>query len=213
MNGGDAVPPNFGRPIFPGGFLYRRHLAGPAFPAGHFLWIALPARIGDKRRGFSNGSSNLMNVFFEFHKLVQELQNRHVKYAVIGGVAMAFHAYARFTKDIDILTQTSELDLIEEILNKEGYKKSGEPWNFKNKLQLHRFWKTADGEEMIIDILVSQSDEHSRIIDDALEAFSETTGTVRVAKKEDLIWLKSQRNSPIDQADIETLNNESDEKH
>jgi hypothetical protein len=104
-----------------------------------------------------------MNVFYEFHKIVKELQNRKIKYAVIGGVAMAFHAYARFTKDIDIL--------------------------------------------------VSGSDEHDRIIEEALEAHSEHTGTVRVAKKEDLIWLKCQRNSPLDQADIATLKDESYEEH
>ena len=45
-------------------------------------------------------------------------------------------------------------------------------------------------------------------MEDALEAYSKHTGTVRVAKKEDLIWLKRQRNSRIDQADIEILKNE-----
>ena len=34
-----------------------------------------------------------MNVFFEFHKVVKGLQDRKVRYAVIGGVAMAFHSY------------------------------------------------------------------------------------------------------------------------
>lgn len=154
-----------------------------------------------------------MNVFFDFYKLVQELEQRKVTYAVIGGVAMAFHAYARFTKDIDILTKTGELEHIETILQKEGYKKTGEPWSFKNKMELHRFWKIADGDEMIINILVSGSERHDQIIDEALVAFSKHTGSVRVAKKEDLIWLKRQRNSPIDQADIEILKNDSDKEH
>ena len=154
-----------------------------------------------------------MNVFFEFHKLVQELEQRKVTYAVIGGVAMAFHAYARFTKDIDILTKDSELEQIERILLKEGYKITGEPWTFKNKMELHRFWKIEDGDEMIIDILVSGSERHDQIIDEALTAYSKHTGSVRVAKKEDLIWLKRQRNSPIDQADIEILENDTDKEH
>ncbi len=146
-----------------------------------------------------------MNVFFEFHKVVKGLQARKVKYAVIGGVAMAFHSYARFTKDIDILTAASELDAIGEILEKEGYRRSGEPWSFKSRLTLHRFWKIDDGDEMVVDILVSGCERHDRIIDEALEAFSKHTGVVFVAKKSDLIWLKEQRNSPLDKADIEAL--------
>ena len=155
-----------------------------------------------------------MNVFFEFHKIVQGLQKENISYALIGGVAMAYHAYARFTKDIDILTRNTELEGIRKILEKEGYRVSGDPWQFKNQLTLHRYWKAEGEEEMVIDILVSGSARQDKIIDDALESYSENTGIVRVATKEDLIWLKSQRNSLIDQADIKTLRNEEqEEKH
>ena len=41
-----------------------------------------------------------MNVFFEFHKVVQGLQKENVSYALIGGVAMAYYGNARFTKDM-----------------------------------------------------------------------------------------------------------------
>ena len=152
-----------------------------------------------------------MNVFFEFHKVVKGLQERKVKYAVIGGVAMAFHSYARFTKDIDILTVESELDAIREILETEGYRPSGEPWSFKSQLTLHRFWKVDEGDEMVVDILVAGCERHDQIINEALDAYSKHTGLVIVAKKEDLIWLKEQRNSPLDKADIERLKNEADE--
>jgi len=43
------------------------------------------------------------------------------------------------------------------------------------------------------------------IIANAIEARSEY-GVVRVARKIDIIWLKKQRNSLQDQADIERLN-------
>ncbi len=152
-----------------------------------------------------------MNVFFEFHKVVRGLQDRKVKYAVIGGVAMAFHSYARFTKDIDILTAASELDAISEILETEGYRPSGEPWSFKNQLTLHRFWKIDESDEMVVDILVAGCERHDQIINEALKAYSKHTGSVFVAKKEDLIWLKEQRNSPLDKADIEILKNKDDE--
>lgn len=152
-----------------------------------------------------------MNVFFEFHKIVEGLQLRKVKYAVIGGVAMAFHSYARFTKDIDLLTKEDDLDGISEILKKEGYRCSGDPWSFKSRLTLHRFWKIDEGDEMVVDVLVSGCERHDQIIDEALEAYSKHTGLVFVAKKNDLIWLKEQRNSPLDKADIEILKRKNNE--
>jgi hypothetical protein len=38
-----------------------------------------------------------MNVFYEFHKIVQHLQAERVEYALIGGVAVAVHTTPRFS--------------------------------------------------------------------------------------------------------------------
>ena len=150
-----------------------------------------------------------MNVFYEFHKIVQHLQEENVFYALVGGVAVAFHSQPRFTKDVDLLIEENALEQVTDILKREGYFKSSSPWTFKkSNLALHRFLKVEDKDEMIIDILVAGDERHLKIIADALEAESEGTGTVRVASKSDLIWLKRQRNSKQDQADIENLENE-----
>ena len=61
---------------------------------------------------------------------------------------------------------------------------------------------------MIIDIMVAGDDRHERIITDALQAEAEGKGIVKVANKADLIWLKRQRNSKQDQADIARLSYE-----
>jgi hypothetical protein len=151
-----------------------------------------------------------MNVFFEFHKIVQELEKEKVRYALIGGVAMAFHDHARFTKDIDLLTKEGELAAIEKILKAQSYQSSNSTISLKSGLDLKRFWKVEDGDEMIIDVLFGATSRHGQIIENALEAHSKGTGAVRVATKDDLIWLKSQRNSALDKADIERL--EDDEK-
>lgn len=153
-----------------------------------------------------------MNVFFEFHKIVQHLQSEKIRYALIGGVAMAYHAYARFTNDIDILVKKTEIEGVTQILEKEGYTESAMPWKFKDEMELRRFLKIEDEDEMIIDILVAGTRRQEDVIDQALEAESEESGIVKVATKGDLIWLKSIRNSPIDQADIETLKNENEDK-
>ncbi len=40
-----------------------------------------------------------MNVFEEFNRLVIELEKQKVKYALVGGVAMAFYTEPRFTRE------------------------------------------------------------------------------------------------------------------
>lgn len=150
-----------------------------------------------------------MNVFQEFLRIVQHLQAEEVEYALIGGVAVAFYAEPRFTKDIDLLVREGEVERVTRILKKEGYFKSSSPWTFKaSKLTLHRFMKVRDLDEMVVDILVAGDDRHEQIIANAIEAESEGAGTVRVANKTDLIWLKQNRNSMQDRADIERLKNE-----
>jgi hypothetical protein len=150
-----------------------------------------------------------MNAFDEFLRIVQHLQNDQIEYALIGGVAMAFYAAPRFTRDIDILTSEHELGRIAEVLKREGYFESAEPWTFRESgLTLHRFLKTGGGDEMFIDVLVAQTPRQIDVIRHAVAASSEGTGVIRVASKGDLIWLKTLRDSTQDQADIERLTHE-----
>lgn len=150
-----------------------------------------------------------MNVFYEFHKIVRHLQAEKIEYALIGGVALAFYTEPRFTKDIDLLVREGELEQVTNILRTEGYFKSASPWTFKDSaLTLHRFMKVEGPDEMIVDVLVAGDDRHEQVIANAIEAESEKTGTVRVASRTDLIWLRQNRNSKQDQADIERLQNE-----
>ncbi len=147
-----------------------------------------------------------MNVFEEFKRLVLELQRQKVRYALVGGVAMAFYTDPRFTQDIDLLVESEDFEKIKGILENEGYFESAAPWTIRNvAIELHRFLKVAAPEdEMMIDILIAKDDEVKRIIEDALEANSEE-GRVMVANKKDLIWLKRTRDSKQDAADIEKL--------
>jgi len=150
-----------------------------------------------------------MNVFYEFYKIVQHLQAESVDYALIGGVALAFHSQPRFTKDVDILIPAGELEKVSELLKREKYFESASPWTFKSTgLTLHRFLKVEDADEMIVDILIANDEDNLKVIENALEAESEGIGVVKLATKEDLISLKSKRNSLQDQADIARLRDE-----
>jgi hypothetical protein len=60
---------------------------------------------------------------------------------------------------------------------------------------------------MTLDILLAGNGRHLEIIRNALEASGEGC-IVRVASRPDLIWLKQQRGSLQDLADIERLSDE-----
>jgi hypothetical protein len=152
-----------------------------------------------------------MNVFEEFKRLVAKFEKQKVKYALVGGVAMAFYTEPRFTRDIDLLVDSEEFNKAKGILEKDGYLESASPWTFRNVgIELHRFLKVvAPEDEMLIDILVAKDEEVRRIVKDAVVAESEE-GRVMLANKKDLIWLKKMRHSKQDQADIEKLEDEKD---
>lgn len=151
-----------------------------------------------------------MNVFEEFNSLVKELETRNVRYALVGGVAMAFYTEPRFTRDIDLLIDSEDYEKAKGILEKEGYFESASPWTFKRvPIELHRFLKVINEDEMIIDILIAEIEEVRRVIRDSVEAESEE-GRIKIASRKDLIWLKRMRDSKQDQADIEKLEDEKD---
>lgn len=150
-----------------------------------------------------------MNVFYEFYNIAQKLNENNVEYALIGGVAVAFHAVPRFTKDVDILTHEDQLPLVHKAMQACGYSQSNEPWSFPNTgMTLHRFVRIEDNHEMIVDVLLAGDERQEAVMDNAEEAFCEGFGVVRVARKDDLIWLKQARGSLQDQADIEQLRHE-----
>jgi len=150
-----------------------------------------------------------MNVFEEFKRLVLELEKQGVRYALVGGVAMAFYTEPRFTRDIDLLVDADDFGKTKGILENDGYFQSTSPWTFRNVgIELHRFLRVVRPEdEMLIDILVAKDEEVKRIIENAVVAESEE-GRVMLANKKDLIWLKRTRDSKQDQADIEKLEND-----
>jgi hypothetical protein len=151
-----------------------------------------------------------VNVFIEFSDLVKDLEKQEVRYALVGGVAMAFFTEPRFTRDIDLLIDSEDYEKTKGILETKGYFESASPWKFKNvDIELHRFLKLSDDDEMIIDILLAKTDEVRKIILEYIKAESEE-GRVRIASKKNLIWLKRKRDSKQDQADIEKLEDEED---
>lgn len=57
-----------------------------------------------------------MNTQPDFEELLRLLEQNKVQYMIIGGYAVAFHGYPRFTKDIDIFYLNSR-ENIEKLIN------------------------------------------------------------------------------------------------
>jgi hypothetical protein len=146
-----------------------------------------------------------MHLFDEFFLIIKSLEKHQVSYCVIGGLAMAFHDQPRFTKDIDLLIAGQDLQQAKKILSTLGYFESTDPLSFpKSKMELYRMIKTENEESMIVDMLVGHLNKHQTIIENAqIEEFE--AGKVRIAKKEDIVWLKQFGNSDQDQVDIKLL--------
>ena len=49
-----------------------------------------------------------MNIQPDFEELLRLLEEQHVEYMIVGGYAVAFHGYPRFTKDIDVFFNATE---------------------------------------------------------------------------------------------------------
>ncbi len=146
-----------------------------------------------------------MNLYDAFFDMARQLQQRQIDYAVVGGIALAFHDVPRLTKDIDILIKPDDLEAVQQILEELGYHASAPPWTFrKTRVTLHRFLKIEEPAYVFVDILVGHEATHQAIIERALEELW-ADGVVRFATKEDLIWMKHQRGSDQDQVDIRRL--------
>ena len=151
-----------------------------------------------------------MNLYDEFFSIVVELRKRQISYSTIGGIAMAFHTEPRFTRDIDLLVDPDAMDEVRETLAKRGYFESSEPWTFKKThLTLHRFLKAEGEDHLVVDVLTSREKRYKEILKNSLEQES-ADGPVRIAGKDDIIWLKQQRGSDQDQVDIRRLRDDED---
>ncbi len=151
-----------------------------------------------------------MNLFDEFFKIVRKFGEKKIQYTLVGGVAMAFHDEPRFTKDIDFLTLPEEIDRIREALKEINYFESSEPWTFKStKMTSHRFMKVEDEKYLMIDILLANEERHRQILARSIqEEWKE--GRITIISKNDLIWMKKQRNSDQDIVDIRKLQDDKD---
>ena len=148
----------------------------------------------------------MRNLFETFFSVTEALEESAVSYAIIGGFAMAFHDVVRATRDIDILILSPELPDVEEILLKLGLRHSGRPFPIGKdpSFTFHRFVSFTGTDHVIVDVICSSDRRIEEIVRESIVAKTDR-GPVRIARENDLVWLKQLRLSPQDQIDIDRL--------
>jgi hypothetical protein len=147
----------------------------------------------------------MMNLYDEFFSAIMMFNKLGIRYAIVGGIALAFHGRPRFTRDIDVLVHQGDMGLLKMAFGRLGYEETAEPWVLNNSsLTLHRYLKIEGPDELTVDVLLANDEEHFKIIQDAVPAES-SVGQVPVAAKRDIIWMKRSRDSDQDRVDISEL--------
>lgn len=136
--------------------------------------------------------------------VISELESCGVRYALIGGFALAMRGVQRATMDLDFILALEDLDVADGIIRSHGYQREYRSENVSHYLSPESDWGR-------IDILHSFRRPSLRMLETA-DLLEVSPGlSLRVAKIEDLVALKLQalRNDPQrepgDWADIRLL--------
>ena len=136
------------------------------------------------------------------------LDDLHVSYALVGGLAVNFWGRARMTQDVDIavVVQAEGVDALGQAMLERGFGRAQATPTQLGKEILYRFeWPaTALPLDIHVDLLVAGSLLYESCVRDAVEARIGDT-VVRVARLEDLVLVKLIVGRPVDRVDAEEL--------
>ncbi len=124
-------------------------------------------------------------------------------YLLIGGMAYSVYAEPRFTEDIDLMISRQHADHILQKMNRTGFINQQKPWNFE-KAVIQRSVFIEGQDSCVIDFLI-EPEETFKIYFDRRETVEFQGFQISVIHPEDLVELKSRRNSFQDKMDIEQL--------
>ncbi len=138
-------------------------------------------------------------------KLLDEFDNNQVRYAVIGGFALGVLGHVRATMDLDFLIHRDDLDKLDDVLGRLGYKRVAHTENVSHYSHPDTAWGGVD--------FVHAFRKSSLEMLERAKSYPVFGGrkSVRTADPEDIIGLKVQAmtndpdRKPQDLSDIETL--------
>jgi hypothetical protein len=148
------------------------------------------------------------SLYEEFRTVVAALAGAAIPYAVCGGIAMAIHARARATVDIDLLAPPDAIDRIAAVLSAHGFVRRGrEPARLAGgAVVMHRLTKIVPGDPDVLVLDVIEVRPGATEAAWRTRASAEWEGhPIVVVSRGGLIGLKRLRGSPQDIADIGAL--------
>jgi len=148
----------------------------------------------------------MINLFDELIAVTRVLQDRHVEYAVCGGMAMAIHSVPRNTIDLDLLIRPEALDGAEEAVMTLGYSIKAKPMRFSGgAIDIRRISKIDPDtrDPFMLDFLLVTPEIED--VWSARQILELENAKIAVVSREGLIKLKSFRASGRDQDDIAVL--------
>ena len=155
-----------------------------------------------------------------YEELLQALEDRHIRYLVVGGVAVVLHGFIRATADLDLMIglEAKNVDAFLTLMKERGYKpKVPVALEDFKAADNRRRWKDDKG-MLVISLFHPQRNQEliDVFIDEPIpfeEAYQRRTliplGRIKisVANSADLIKLKEQARRPQDLEDIQALKN------
>ncbi|MDX2021126.1 MAG: hypothetical protein SF187_12875 [Deltaproteobacteria bacterium] len=146
-----------------------------------------------------------MDLFAELTELLLQMRQRHVDYAICGGIALAVHGVPRATQDIDILIPETFVPAVRESARACGFIFETEPLEFTaSGVTIIRFTKVLpDGQPLMLDALLANGPLYR--IWEGRETLEFEGGAVVVVSKQGLISLKLAAGRPQDIADVQKL--------
>jgi hypothetical protein len=146
-----------------------------------------------------------VDLYDEFQRIVDALNARRIRYALIGGLAVALYARPRATEDVDLLVAVDDLESAIATLTALGYRPAGGAFEIaEGRARIHRLLKFEGADLVPVDLLVSDDVEIVRCLDQRTIVEWEGRPTA-VVSVDGLRMLKRLRNSAMDRADLEAL--------
>jgi len=153
-----------------------------------------------------------MDLRDELLGLVECLAEENIDYAICGGIALAIHGYPRFTKDIDILVQSEDLDRAIHAVARIGFVLDSGTLPFDQggprAREVRRISKTEGAEVLTLDLL---------LVSPVLESVWSSRGGfewqdrhLQVVSREGLVEMKRLAGRDQDLLDVKQLESSSD---
>jgi predicted nucleotidyltransferase len=138
-----------------------------------------------------------------FEALVATLNERHIRYAIIGGIATIQHTRVRATVDVDALVAVPQLAMpgLFEALKARGFAVDLS----RNMSELRDHGLTSIRfDDVLIDLMQPALPLYAHVLDRAIDATIQGK-QVRISSAEGLIVMKSVAMRPQDEADLREL--------